>query len=201
MNKPSAELLKERCISICGPITDANTTDCMAQLLYLSSADANRPITLSVDSPGGLVTASLAILDTLDEIPCAVHTFCAGHAGGTAAAIVAHGSRGFRTASATATFSFAPISDGSQGKVLLETEIAHLERVFVEILKEDTSKHEHEIRSLFSRHAVFTASEAVACGLIDAIQPAAPIPSPTQQTGGRLWRIVNSVVAALRPRL
>lgn len=158
----------ERSVSICGPITEASATQCIAQLLFLSKNNSTLPITLQIDSPGGHVSASIAIIRMINDLQCPISTYCIHQAGGTAAAIAAHGTHGVRAASPAAVFGFArTFVEGSRGYV--EAEISQFDQALIELLAEDTGKHQQEVCSLFQTEQTLTASEAIAFGLIDSI--------------------------------
>jgi ATP-dependent Clp protease, protease subunit len=189
----------ERGIAICGPITDDASQLCIAQFLFLAQTNPQQPITLQIDSPGGPVTSSMAIVRMIDELSCPVCTFCGDHAGGTAAVILAHGTPGFRAASPSATFAFAPLfTDPERGYV--ETELSQLAQALVELLSADCNKHEQEVYSLFNTHSELTSSQAVELGLIDLIAEAHITPSTRKN---RPWseRIRSIIRAAFAPRL
>lgn len=161
-------LLKSRCVLLRGEITEESARDCMAQLLYLGYGASTLPATLLVDSPGGHVGAAVALLRTMSELPYPLATHCLGAAGGAAAAIVAHGRHGLRTAARAARFAFAPSSaDATHGYV--EAEFSQCDTALLEIIAEDTRKHEEEVATLFHAEALLTAEDALKFGLIDAI--------------------------------
>jgi ATP-dependent Clp protease, protease subunit len=166
-----SSLLRRRCVLLRGQINDEVAQQCIAQLLFLSSEASQQPATLYVDSPGGSVTASLAIIRTIDDLSCALATYCCGEAGGTAAAIIAHGRRGFRTAIPDARFAFSP-TFGHPGRAYVEAELTQFDTLLPEIIAHDTDKHEAEVAALFTSHAELTSADALAFGLIDSISRA-----------------------------
>jgi ATP-dependent Clp protease protease subunit len=161
-------MLKRRCVPLRGPVTERCATECIAQLLFLASQHPQKPLTLCVDSVGGLVAESIAIIRTIDDLSCPVATFCHGEAAGTAAIIVAHGCKGARVAVPGARFAFAPVfADHRQGYV--EAQLSQFPQALVEILSEDARKHETELLGWFRDSIEFVAEQALALGLIDSV--------------------------------
>ena len=166
---------EHRYISLHGMVTEQRALHWIAQLLSFAHESPGAPVTLHVDSPGGLMAESIAILRTMDDLSCPFATHCHGLAGGTAAAIVAHGRHGFRTAVSTARFSFAPVfADPAEGYV--EAELSQFDTVLVEGIAEDTGKHESEVSSLFRARTELSASDALSFGLIDSIASSSLLP-------------------------
>lgn len=169
-------LLRRRGVLLRGQITESSATDCIAQLLWLAHESGQLPATIYVDSPGGSVTASLAIIHTMNNLPFPLATHCCGAAGGTAAAVVAHGRRGWRSATPEAQFAFSPVfADPARGYV--EAELSQFDTVLCEMISEDTNRHEAEIASLFASHAALSAAGALELGLIDSIASVPPKPA------------------------
>lgn len=201
--KNAVSSIGERGISIHGPITAEVAQLCIAQLLFLAQTAPHKPINLQIDSPGGSVISSIAIVRMIDELSCPVCTFCSGHAGGTAAVILAHGTRGFRAASSVATFAFAPVF-GDPQRTYVEAELSQFNQTLVELLAADCGKHEQEIHSLFNTHSELTARQALELRLIDSIsdalvkQPSTPLP-----IGWSEWlrHVIRAACAALSPFL
>ncbi|MGV3661555.1 MAG: ATP-dependent Clp protease proteolytic subunit [Prosthecobacter sp.] len=106
-------LLNKRIVQITGAIDDESTNLVIAQLLFLQTQDSKSPITLRIDSPGGAITATLAVLDTMRLIKCPVITECRGVAGGGALILFAAGTPGQRRASREASFVFSRTESGS----------------------------------------------------------------------------------------
>ena len=178
----SAELLARRTVLVEGPITERSATDCIAQLLFLSHGEPSAPISLELNSPGGNVTASLAIISTMDSLQCRVCTFSRQLVGGTAIAIAAHGAHGFRNASASATFAFVQ-TYGEPGRGYVEAEISQFDQVLAELLSEDAGRHEQEVFALLRTERVLTASEALAFGVIDLLSDSLVTPKPKSGEG------------------
>lgn len=186
-----------RCVLLRGPIDDDTATACIAQLLYVAHDAPKEPATLCVDSPGGSATASMAIIRTMESLSCRLGTHCCGAAGGTAAAIVAHGRRGFRTAIPGAIFVFAPFVAEAGGSDI-EAGFSRVGMAFTEVIAEDTDKHEAEVASLFASHAELASAEALQFGLIDAISTNPTKPPETRSPKGCLWTVVEAVIGIAR---
>ena len=87
-------LLESRVVLVRGPITDDSAVRTISQMLYLEHLNPDLPIELWIHSPGGLVTAAIAITDAMAQLRCAVHTYCLSHAGGVAGVVLIAGARG-----------------------------------------------------------------------------------------------------------
>lgn len=132
-------------------------------------------MTLYLDSFGGLVAESIAIIRAIDDLSCPVATFCCGEAGGTAAVIVAHGCKGARVAVPNARFAFAPLfADASRGYV--GAELSQFPLALAEILAEDARKHQTEILEWFRDSTEFAAEQALSLGLIDLVSDEPVLP-------------------------
>ena len=168
---------EHRQVALHGMIAQPQSVQWIAQLLFFAHESPGWPVLVRVDSPGGRMIESIAILRTMSDLPCPLATHCHGLAGGTAVAIVAHGRRGFRTATPAARFGFAPtFADPAEGYV--EAELSQFDAVMIESLAEATGKHESEVAALFRSRAELTASEAVAFGLVDAVSSVPNLPPP-----------------------
>src|SRR3989344_5771213 len=118
-----SRILEERIIFLAGPVTDMNANVVIAQMLYLVSKDPKRDIKLYINSPGGSVTAGLAIYDTMQFIKCPGSTICIGLAASMGAVLLACGSKGKRFALPNAEIMLHQVSSGAQGQAT-EIEIA-----------------------------------------------------------------------------
>lgn len=162
-----SRLLKERIIFLGTAIGDEVATVVIAQLLYLESEDRHAPIALYINSPGGLVTAALAIRDTMGNVAPPVHTVAMGQASGVALLLLAHGARGHRSALSVARMALAPLEAPRP-----DTDAAALARTRANIaamFAADTGQPEATIARDSERSRTFTPDEAKAYGLIDAI--------------------------------
>ena len=146
---------------------------CIARLLVLAIEDRQRPIITYIDSMGGSASEVLGVISTINGIRCPVVTFCHGQAVGPAAIIAAHGMKGFRVGIPSARFSFKgfeAVKSRDNG------ELDSLLPLLADILAADTRKSKDLVLKWFKDGAQFTALEALANGLIDAIasQPLCP---------------------------
>jgi len=166
-------LLKERIIFLGTPIDDAVANVIVAQLLYLRSQDAKSPIHLYINSPGGSVSAGLAIYDTMKFIEAPVYTTCTGLAASMGAILLAGGEKGHRTALPHSRILIHQPWGGFQGQA---SDIAiHAEEVLKtkmrlnELLARDTGRTIEEITRDTDRDKFFSVEEAKAYGIIDSV--------------------------------
>ena len=108
--------VKARVICLNGPIDDSTAAVVVAQLLYLESTDPSQPINMYINSPGGVVTAGLAIYDTMQYVHAPIHTLCLGQACSMASLLLAAGARGQRRALPNARIMLHQPSGGTQGQ-------------------------------------------------------------------------------------
>ena len=113
-----SRLLEERIIFLAGPVTDMNANVVIAQMLYLVSKDPKKDIKLYINSPGGSVTAGLAIYDTMQYLKCPVSTICIGLTASMAAIILASGTKGKRFALPNAEILLHQVAGGIQGQAV-----------------------------------------------------------------------------------
>ena len=111
-----SRLLEERIIFLAGPVSDMNANVVIAQMLYLASKDSKRDIKLYINSPGGSVTAGLAIYDTMQYLKCPVSTICIGLTASMAAVILAAGTKGKRFSLPNAEILLHQVAGGMQGQ-------------------------------------------------------------------------------------
>ncbi len=168
-----SRLLKDRIIFLGGPIDDAVANTVVAQLLFLESEDPDKDIHLYINSPGGVVTAGLAIYDTMQYIKPDVSTICIGQAASMGALLLTAGAKGKRYALPNAEIMIHQPSAGTQGQI---TDMAiHLKRLEIikkrmnKILSENTGKPVETVTADCERDNFMTADEAVAYGLIDKV--------------------------------
>ncbi len=167
------QLLADRAIFLQTDINDEAANLVIAKLLFLQMSDRKAPITLYVDSAGGSVTASFAILETMDFVSCPVQTYCLGIAAGIAAQIVAHGRRGRRFALVNSEMMFGrTVAELSGNPAGSEDIAAYIEKVNTRIVTtfvKDTGRDVETVRLAMEREKFFTASEAREFGLIDEV--------------------------------
>jgi ATP-dependent Clp protease protease subunit len=168
-----SRLLKDRIIFIDGEINDVNADIVAAQLLFLESQDPEKDIAIYINSPGGSVTAGLAIYDTIQCIRPDVQTYCLGQAASMAALILACGAKGKRFALPSSRVVIHQPWGGVQGQAsdvsLQAKEILRLKKLTIEYFAEASGKDQALVAADMERDFFMSASEAVAYGLVDRI--------------------------------
>jgi ATP-dependent Clp protease protease subunit len=176
-----SRLLKERIVFIGTPIDDAVASLVIAQLLFLESEDPDKDIYLYINSPGGLISAGLAIYDTMQYIKPDVATICIGMAASMAAVILAGGAKGKRTALPNSRIMIHQPWGGVQGTAadirIQAEEILKMKRKINEILAKHTGKPIEQIERDTDRDYYMSAEEAKEYGIIDQILVRREIPS------------------------
>ena len=168
-----SRLLKERIIFLGEEVNDTSASIVVAQLLFLEAEDPNKDINLYINSPGGSVTAGMAIYDTMQYVKCDVSTICIGMAASMGAFLLAGGTKGKRMALPNAEIMIHQPSGGSQGQAT-EIEIAakHILRTkekLNKILAANTGRDYEVIAADTERDNWKTAQEALEYGLIDKV--------------------------------
>jgi len=168
-----SKLLEERIIFLAGPITDISANLVIAQILYLTSKDRNRDIKLYINSPGGSVTAGLAIYDTIQYVGCPVSTICIGLTGSMAAILLAAGNKGKRFALPNAEILLHQVAGGVTGQAV-EIEITARQIIKIKdklnrILAEHTGQPLRKVEKDTDRDFYLSAEEAKKYGLIDEV--------------------------------
>ena len=168
-----SRLLKERIVFLDGEVTDANADLVVAQMLFLEAEDPDKDIQLYINSPGGSVTAGMAIYDTMNFIKCDVSTICMGMAASMGAFLLSGGAKGKRYALPNAEIMIHQPLGGAQGQAT-EIEIAakHIlqtKEKLNRILAENCGKTYEELVEDTDRDNWKTAEEAKAYGLIDDV--------------------------------
>ncbi|WP_229742358.1 ATP-dependent Clp protease proteolytic subunit [Gordonia jinhuaensis] len=172
---PYAKLFEERIVFLGTPIDETVANDIMAQLLVLESQDPDRDIIMYINSPGGSVTAMLAIYDTMQYVHCDIVTVCLGEAASAAAILLAGGTAGKRAALPNATVLIhQPRTGGAyQGQVSdLEIQAAEIERIrrrLDDILAGHTGQPAEKIRKDTDRDNILTAEAAKEYGIVDEV--------------------------------
>ena len=168
-----SRLLDEHIIFLTGEIDEEMTETIIAQLLYLESQNFDDDIHIYINSPGGLVTAGLAIYNTMQCISCNVETICLGQAASMAAILLAAGTKGKRMAFPDARVMIHQPLGGAEGQAsdieIQAKEISRVKRHLNEILVYHTGKPMEVIEKDTDRDFYLAADEAVAYGLIDRI--------------------------------
>lgn len=168
-----SRLLKDRIIFLGEEVNDVTASLVVAQLLFLAAEDPDKDINLYINSPGGSVTAGMAIYDTMQYIKCDIETICIGMAASMGAFLLSGGAKGKRLALPNAEIMIHQPSGGARGQ---ETEIRIVAENILktrnklnEILAANTGKSVEEISRDTERDNYMTAQEAVAYGLIDSV--------------------------------
>ncbi|NCD23676.1 MAG: ATP-dependent Clp endopeptidase proteolytic subunit ClpP [Spartobacteria bacterium] len=173
-----SRLLKERIVFIGSEITDDLANLVVAQLLFLQSEDATKDVSVYVNSPGGSVTAGLAIYDTMQFLKCDVVTYCVGQAASMGAVLLAAGAKGKRHALPGARIMIHQPWGGTQGTAsdihIQAQEILRLKDYLNGILAKHTGKAVKEVAKDTDRDFFMSAEEAVKYGLVDDVLGAAP---------------------------
>ena len=168
-----SRLLKERIIFLGEEVTDASASVIVAQLLFLESEDPNKDISLYINSPGGSVTAGMAIYDTMKYIKCDVSTICIGMAASMGAFLLAGGTKGKRFALPNAEIMIHQPSGGSKGQAsdmkIVADHILKTKDKLNRIFAENTGKSLDVIERDTDRDNYMSAAEAVEYGLIDSV--------------------------------
>ena len=168
-----SRLLKERLIFIVGPVEDYTANLVVAQFLYLESENPDKDINLYINSPGGSVTAGLAVYDTMQFINCDVSTICLGQAASMGALLLAGGTNGKRFALPHSRVMVHQPSAGFQGQAtdisIHAEEVLELKRRLNAIMSRHTGKPIEQIEQDLDRDNFMDAEEAVKYGLIDTV--------------------------------
>jgi ATP-dependent Clp protease protease subunit len=168
-----SRLLEERIIFLAGPVTDMNANLVIAQMLYLASKDPKRDIKLYINSPGGSVTAGLAIYDTMQYLKCPVSTICIGLTASMAAVILAAGTKGKRFALPNAEILLHQVAGGMQGQAadieITAKQIVKIKETINKILASHTGQPLAKVEKDTDRDFYLTPEEAKKYGLIDEV--------------------------------
>ena len=168
-----SRLLKERIVFLGEEVTDVSASLIVAQLLFLESEDPNKDIHLYINSPGGSVTAGMAIYDTMNYIKCDVSTICVGMAASMGAFLLAGGAKGKRLALPNADVMIHQPSGGARGQAteiqIVAENILRTKKKLNEILAANTGQPYEVIERDTDRDNYMTAEEALKYGLIDRV--------------------------------
>ena len=168
-----SRLLENRIIFITGEIDDAVANTVVAQLIYLESKDPEKDVYLYINSPGGSVTAGMAIYDTMNYIKCDVSTICIGLAASMGAFLLSSGKKGKRFALPNAEIMIHQPLGGAQGQAsdikIQAQQIIKVKEKLNRLLSENTGKDIYVIETDTDRDNYLTAEEAKAYGLIDEV--------------------------------
>ena len=168
-----SRLLKERIIFLGEEVNETTASLVVAQLLFLEGEDPSKDIHMYINSPGGVVTAGMAIYDTMHYIKCDVSTMCIGMAASMGAFLLAGGTKGKRLALPNAEIMIHQPSGGAQGQAtdikIVADRIIQIKKKLNTILSENTGQPLEVIEVDTERDNYMTAEEAVAYGLIDKV--------------------------------
>jgi ATP-dependent Clp protease protease subunit len=178
-----SRLLKERIIFLTGPVYDQVASLLCAQLLFLESENPNKDIAFYINSPGGVVTAGLAIYDTMQYIRAAVSTVCMGMAASMGSLLLTAGEKGKRFSLPNGRIMVHQPSGGAQGQAtdieIQAREILKTRQRLNEIYVKHTGQPIEEIEKKLERDTYMSAEEAQAFGLVDQVVEQRPVP-PTE---------------------
>ena len=168
-----SRLLKERVVFVVGPIDDYMANLIVAQLLFLESENPDKDIHLYINSPGGVITSGLSILDTMRFIKPDVSTLCIGQAASMGAVLLAAGKKGKRFALPHSRVMIHQPSGGSQGMAsdieIQAKEILYLRERLARIMADNTGQTIEQIHKDTDRDRFMSSEEAVEYGLIDRV--------------------------------
>ena len=168
-----SRLLLDRIVFISGEVNDEMANAVCAQLLFLQSQDAKKPISVYVNSPGGSVTAGLAIYDTMQFVKCPIATYCIGQAASMGAVLLTAGEKGRRFSLPNARIMIHQPWGGAEGKAsdieITAREILRLKERLNEILAKHSGRKVEEVVRDTDRDHFMSAEEAKEWGLIDEV--------------------------------
>ncbi|MCR4580532.1 MAG: ATP-dependent Clp protease proteolytic subunit [Treponema sp.] len=170
-----SRLLKDRIVFIDGEINDAMADLVVAQILFLESENPDKDISIYINSPGGSVTAGLAIYDTMKYVKCDIQTICMGQAASMAAILLGGGSKGKRYALPSSRVMIHQPRGGVEGQEsdisILAKEIIRLKKLSIEYLANDTGKKYDQVAEDIERDYYMSAKEACEYGIVDHVMP------------------------------
>jgi ATP-dependent Clp protease, protease subunit len=180
-----SRLLRERIVFVTGPVEDHMATLVTAQLLYLESENPKKDIYMYINSPGGVVTAGMAMHDTMQYIRPRVGTVCIGQAASMGAFLLCAGEPGMRVALTNARIMIHQPSGGAQGMAsdieIQAKEILRIRHRMNELMAKYTGQPIEEIEKNVERDKFFSADEARTFGLVDEVFEKRPTPSEEEQ--------------------
>jgi len=178
-----SRLLKERLIFITGPIEDYGASLLTAQLLFLEAENPRKEVHMYINSPGGIVTAGMAIYDTMQYIRPKIHTYCIGQAASMGSLLLAAGEKGHRWALPNARVMVHQPSASFYGQAAdiarHAQEIVKLKKRLNEIYARHTGQTVEAIEKMLDRDTYMTGEEAKGFGLIDQVMERRPEPAET----------------------
>ena len=170
-----SRLLKDRIVFIDGEINDASADLAVAQILFLESENPDKDISVYINSPGGSVTAGLAIYDTMQYVKCDIQTICMGQAASMGAILLAGGTAGKRYALPSSRGMIHQPWGGVQGQEsdisIQAKEIIRLKKLSIEYFAHHTKKSIDEVAKDMERDYYMSAQDALAYGIVDHVMP------------------------------
>ena len=168
-----SKFLDERKIFLWGEVSDRSARDLTEKLLFLEANDPGKEITFYINSPGGSITAGMAIYDTMQFLTCDVNTYCIGQAASMGAVLLSGGTSGKRFALPHANIMIHQVLGGAQGQATdMEIHVKHmldLKKTLTNILSKHTGKPYDEVFEACERDNFLTAEEAKDFGLVDEV--------------------------------
>lgn len=168
-----SRLLKDRIVFINGEINDDTANLAIAQILFLESENPEKDISIYINSPGGSVTAGLAIYDTMQYVKCDVQTICIGQAASMAAILLAGGTAGKRYSLPSSRIMIHQPRGGVEGQEsdisILAKEIIRLKKLSIEFLSNHTKKPYEQVAQDIERDYFMSAQDALEYGIIDQV--------------------------------
>ena len=168
-----SRLLKDRIIFMGTEVSDFSANAIIAQLLFLNNLDAEEPISMYINSPGGVVTAGMAIYDTMQFIKAPVHTMCVGQACSMGALLLCAGEAGKRSCLTNSRVMIHQPSGGSRGQVtdrlIAAEESTRIKEMTARVIAKHTNKKISQVHKDTERDNFMSAQQALSYGLIDKI--------------------------------
>lgn len=168
-----SRLLLDRIVFISGEVHDEMANAIVAQLLFLQSQDPNKQINIYVNSPGGSVTAGLAIYDTMQFVKCPIATYCVGQAASMGAVLLSAGTKGLRHALPNARIMVHQPSGGAEGKAsdieITAKEILRLKERLNKILAKHSGRKYEDVVADTEKDHFMSAEEALEWGIVDKV--------------------------------
>lgn len=174
VSDPYSRLLRDRVVLLCCPVDDTAAADVIAQLIYLDGERSDREISLYINSPGGSLTAMMAVYDTMRYLSSEIQTVCLGQAVSAAAVLLAAGSPGKRLILPYARVILhepdLPAMSGSSSELAVQAaETLRLRAIMTELFAEHTGQPVERVDADLGRQHILTAAQAVAYGVADQI--------------------------------